>query len=254
MNTDFSNYINTKDVSFIHIGKCGGTKIEILFAPFGQRVHLGRPRKFKNYVIWIRNPFNRFISAFNQSWCLVNLDWSHIKNPNLENCIEPFCITIANRRKKKHIFPNDYAKLISFFETPNKLAEGLSSEDKNIKENAIKLMNHNTEHIFKGLAYYLDDGKFIDNNKDKILFVGRVEYMNEDIKKISKIFNKNYSEKELNEVVRKQKWLTDKKHFHLSELAIENLKLFFKKEFLVIDKLYDYNFIDKKTRDEYKKF
>ena len=47
-------------------------------------------------------------------------------------------------------------------------------------------MNYNLEHIYKGIGWYLYNGKFIENNHNKIIFVGTLENMNNDLKKINK--------------------------------------------------------------------
>ena len=61
---------------FIHIGKCGGSTItnelrskNVKFSQIHDSQAIYQPNK--NYVIVIRNPIKRFISAFNWRYYLV---------------------------------------------------------------------------------------------------------------------------------------------------------------------------------------
>ena len=54
------------NIKFIHIGKCGGSTIKNSFKLWKIQYHLNRNYKEnENYIIWLRNPLHRFVSAFN---------------------------------------------------------------------------------------------------------------------------------------------------------------------------------------------
>jgi hypothetical protein len=66
---------------------------------------------------------------------------------------------IKNSIGKEYVFSKQYDALVKQFSSPNHLAESLSSEDKELRENANLLMCHNNEHINKGIGWYLKNGK-----------------------------------------------------------------------------------------------
>lgn len=53
-------------------------------------------------------------------------------------------------------------------------------------------MNSQTEHIFKGIGWYMYNGDFIEKNAKNIIFVGSVENMNNDLKKLQNILNTKF--------------------------------------------------------------
>jgi hypothetical protein len=71
---------NTVNISFIHIGKCGGTFIR-------ESLNIKSHHMERNYdqndffIIWLRNPLNRFVSSF---WFLHNIINTDIKNLNVK--------------------------------------------------------------------------------------------------------------------------------------------------------------------------
>ena len=52
-------------------------------------------------------------------------------------------------------------------------------------------MNSKHEHIFKGIGWYLYNGDFIEKNHNKIIFVGTVENMTDDITRLGNLLNIN---------------------------------------------------------------
>ena len=146
-------------------------------------------------------------------------------------------------------FTKRYDYLINYFKTANNLAESITSDNVEKKNLALELMNYNIEHIYKGIGWYLFNGKFIEKNHKKIIFVGSLENMNEDIDKLNNILNKEIDN---NLHIRKNKANNDK---YLSEKAIKNILNFYKEsDYKALKKLLEYNFITKELFDEYHKY
>ncbi len=236
-------------IKFIHIGKCGGTTIKSLFGLY--EYHHIKPiiDPSVKYVIWIRNPLDRFVSAFNMSHYLVHLDVStfDINNLTLDNCLAP------NRIKFKKIngytFEPNYDDLIRTFHSANHLAEALSDEDIKIKNKAIALMNYDCEHIYKSIGWYLDNGDFVEKYHDQILMVGKTETMKDDVVKLATLLKKQINSKNVHERENKNQ---DK---YLSELAVKNLLEFYKEsDYRTLNILHKYNFIDDDMYKSYHKY
>jgi len=177
------------------------------------------------FIIWVRNPIARFVSAFNMSYVNVNFK-KYIKNTNN---LGPRSVLLRIRirryltKQTDYIFGKRYDELINYFKTPNNLAEGLSSNDKIIREKAEELMNNPLEHINKGIGWYLNNGRFVKNRNDKIVFVGKQETMNEDIKKLGVLLNRELKNDET-----RINYYSTKESKYLSPLAIENIKKYYK--------------------------
>ena len=225
-----------EDIKLIHIGKCGGTNIINNFNL--KQIHMQIPKddNANKYIIWIRNPLNRFVSAFNYSKDIVNHVFDGIIPKSRQNII----------LKNTYSISEEYDDLINKFETANDLAEAINSENDTLRESATKLMNHTQEHIYKGIGFYLQNGDFIKNNFNKILFVGSVENMEDDILKLSKLINKNNN---LNNFNRKN---VNKHSKFLSKRAINNLLEFYKDtDYKALHTLHEYGFIDKHLLNSY---
>jgi hypothetical protein len=211
-------------LAFIHIGKTGGSTIQKLLNIRQYHLHKNYNLNSK-FIIWIRNPIARFVSAFNMSYVNVNFK-KFIKNTK---DLGPRSVLLKKRinryltKETDYIFGKRYDELINFFKTPNNLAEGLSSDNKGIRERAEELMNSPLEHIYKGIGWYLNNGRFVKNRNDKIVFVGKQETMDEDIEKLGTLLNKEM--KPNNKMVNNYSTAESK---YLSPLAIENIKKFYK--------------------------
>jgi hypothetical protein len=238
------------NLRLIHIGKCGGTAIRVFFKDYGIKLnefHLVKPDKdneFK-FIIWIRNPLHRFVSAFNHSLALINFDTSNlnINQLTIDNSLAP--ARIGFKMKHGYTFGKEYDELIKYFKTANNLAESLSSTNNELKEKALKLMTHPDEHIYKGIGWYLDNGAFIEKNNDKILFVGKLETMTEDLKRLSDLLGISLK----NKAKVRENPLNDK---YLSPLAIKNLiNYFHNSEYKALKVLHKYGWIDEQTYQSY---
>jgi hypothetical protein len=235
---------NTIKLRLIHIGKCGGTTIVTNFHLI--QYHLNRNySNDENYIIWIRHPLKRFVSAFNHSYSLIHTNTSNldINNLSLDNCLAP--ARIYSKMTNDYTFSPRYDYLINYFQNPNNLAESLSSEDIKIRELAFELMNSNEEHIYKGIGWYLYDGRFIEKNYDRISFVGSIENMENDMLKLSNMLNIKITKKKVRENIYN-------KNTFLSEKAITNLLDFYKEtDYKALQKLLEFNLISKKLLDLY---
>lgn len=245
-------------LTFIHIGKTGGTTINSILSNCNikyKEYHMKRNYKNKDkYIIWLRNPISRFVSAFNFSHHLVNYNCIN-KNPkdiNMSNCLYPPIIKTKIINKRGYVFHPRFDKLIKFFGTANNLADGLTSNNPEIKEKAIELMNYESKgHIFKGIGWYLNNGKFVENNINKILFVGKQETMKEDIEKLSGILNINLN---IDIVVRENIYSSEESKY-LSPIAITNLIEFYKNtDYAALKQLNKYGWISDEVLASYYKY
>ena len=261
----FDNYLNGKlekypflnkkynikinSILYLHVGKTCGSSIKHIFKNKLTTIcHLNKP-SIKNLdnvdliIISIRDPIERFISAFQYVYNIINYDISNLnKNSDFSKLIAPY--HIKNKVVKGYAYNKEYNDLINYFKTPNKLAESLTNNDKN---KAYKLMTNNTEHIYKSLGYYTNNGEIIKKYHDKIEIISN-EFFNEDINKIyNKIYHKNYTvDKEV--ILRK----TVNKNTNLSKLAIQNLYNFFKDtDYRTIEIMYKYNLISNELYHKY---
>lgn len=250
-NCNLAFVLDTINVKLIHIGKCGGTTLLHYFNFVDNQYHLKRDYlKNESFVIWIRNPLSRFVSAFNFSLSLIELDTSLIDKNKLtiDNCLAPGRIYRKMTYDTDITFDERYDYLIRYFKTPNYLAESLSSDNEEIKQLAFELMNYDCEHINKGIGWYLYNGIFIDNHKDKILFVGSIENMETDIYKLADIMSVKITGP-IQPIRKNNTTLVNKE---LSPTAINNLIEFYHEtDYLALRKLLENNFISKKLFDSY---
>jgi len=244
-----------KDITFIHSGKTGGSYlIDLLGINMRDKKtyrHICNKPDFdenRKYIIWIRNPIERFVSAFNYAYSALIQDVSSLTEFTLETCLIPEYMKLRHITKSKYLFSKEYDEAILFFETPNKLAEALSSTDSVLKQKALNLMNCQVEHINRGIGWYLHNGDFIKKLKENILFVGKMETMDEDADKLFKLLNKKYEKKtRLRENI-----YIGKEAKILSDVAIANIIDYYKKsDYAALKELKDVGFITEETYEDY---
>jgi len=255
--------MNNNNYKFIHIGKCGGSYIRSIYNI--SSIHMYKPNLNANfkYIIFIRNPISRFVSAFYHSKQLIDFNLTKFNNINktklLNNKNTPFYHLpkkLYNKLKYNNPFyewenSRLYIKLINFFKTANNLAESITSNDNFIRKNALLLMNmQKIEHINKGIGYYLYNGEFVKKNYENIVFVGSIENIKNDIEKINNFIklpikkNKNYQRKNLKNYNKE-----------LSPLAIKNIINFYKNtDYKALEELNNHGFISKDKLKSYYKY
>ena len=251
--------LNNKNIIFLHIGKCGGSNIENKF-PGIKSIHMNKP-KLENtnnnkYVIILRNPIKRFVSAFYHSKLLIDFDITGYTFKELNNNEDsPFYKLnnkIINKMKYNNPFrmpQSDYYKeLINFFPDVNTLAESLTSENKSIKKKAMDLCRSNVEHIHKSIGWYLYNGDFIEKNKENIIYCEDISNVNYDY--LSIIFKKSCTS---SSYLRKNS--SKKYNKFLSKKAISNIiDLYKDSDYAALKTLLKYNFISKELFDSYYKY
>ena len=111
-------------------------------------------------------------------------------------------------------------------------------------------MTLENEHIFKGIGWYLNNGNFIKNRCSRILFVGKLETMKEDIISLGNTLN--ISTRLLSNMHCRKNKSSSNESKYLSPLAIQNLIKWYKNtDYLALQELYKYNFITKEILDSY---
>lgn len=235
----FESYINDQRYVFIHIGKSGGStvlksirnslrKYNLKFT----RIHMEKVVYQPNtkYVIWLRNPLTRFVSAFN------------FAHDQLNNHEQMYNLFIKNEGKK-------FINLVNFFDNANNLGENIYTDNlayelmtySNYNNCSTKSCGQHINHISKGIAYYLNNGQFIEDYHKDILFVGTLENIENDIN----ILQKKLGINKLGELIIEQ-WdhVKTNKSKYLSPLAKKNLKKFYEKDYYCIERLIHYGLID----------
>jgi hypothetical protein len=240
----YNNSKNRSRVVFIHVGKTGGTTLVNTFY-FRNIVHFYHKAKYHphmKYIISIRNPLHRFVSAFNMWSTVINKDLPKERLTLFNYVIHQGSYDM--RKQRGFFVSHEYDDLIRYFKNPNNLAESLTSSDPEKKQKAHELFFNDDGHIKKNISWYLDNGKFIENNHKNIIYVTKQETLDDDVKNLSKILNKNINNNVLKNRVNRQK------DTYLSPLAIKNLTEFYKdNEYKTLHVLYKYGFIDKEYLD-----
>jgi len=160
-------------ISVLHIGKTGGTALNTILKEadkdkylefHGHRTYLSELwNEFpeRDVIFGVRDPISRYVSAFN----------SRLRQ-GLPRHHSPWT------RKEQIIF--------SKFQTPNLLAEALSSSNLEEKE-AAEFAMRGIKHVNKKLTVFLGSVENLRNNESKIKFVYLVETMNSDFEIIKNI-------------------------------------------------------------------
>ena len=238
-------------IAFIHVGKTGGTTINYLLSNtykknYIEYHHRKDYKKNEKYVLWIRNPISRFVSAFNHSYYGIHTKITSIKKFDFNHCLIPK--RMENSIGKNYVFSEEYDKQFKEFQNANELAESLTSTDDILRNKAMKLMKRTEEHLFKSLGWYLDNGQFLKMNRENILFVGKTETMKNDINQLSTILNVKL---DINVKLRENIYV-DKSMKYLSPLAIQNIINWYENtDYRALKLLLKDGWIDKETFESY---
>jgi len=191
------------DTVFVHIGKCGGSSVieelkrkNIKF--FEKHVESFKFRKDKKYIIILRNPISRFVSAFNWRYKLVVEDGTQKSDYHGER------------------------ELLEKYKNANDLAEGIYN-DKNELIIDFQREEFYIHHLKEDINFYIGD--LLKNCKKKnIRAVLATESLNDDLKRHFDITLKSHLKK-------------NAKRTHLSIKAVNNLVKYFEKDYYCIERL-----------------
>jgi hypothetical protein len=154
-------------VHFLHIRKTGGTSIKAALrgvsVTFGIVLHDHKYRMPNvppghPVMFCIRDPVSRFISGFN--------DRLRQGRPRFE---------VKWNRIERHAFEN--------FQSPNELAEALSSARRRLRKSAEQAMNDIT-HVKTPLSHWLDSVECVKSRLSSIVWIGQPETLEEDFEAI----------------------------------------------------------------------
>ena len=161
-------------LSFLHIGKTGGSAVKAIIKPHlntaksaGYSItlhnHKTRLKQVVNNseakaVFFLRDPVSRFVSAFNsrlrQGRPLYNVPWSRGE-----------------------------AVAFKFLPTPNELATALSSLDDTMRV-AAELAMHVIAHVDSPVTRWLSSPEYLKRNRSILYFVGFQETFDDDVKEL----------------------------------------------------------------------
>ena len=213
-NCNLSYLMNTPMFIYVHIGKTGGSTItKCLNENYINYVNRHcceiEYNQNKLYLISIRNPISRFISAFNWRYYLL----------------------------KTKIQKNDYElKIYEKYKNVNNLAEHLYIDNKlneELDKDINKVYKSHPSHLGMGINYYI--GKLLQKcPKDKIVKVIMNETLNDELKSFFNI--------EVKFKLKNNSSFGDKQ---LSNTGFINLKRYLEKDYKCIEKLIDFNLVNK---------
>ena len=249
LSIDSSQNTRLQKIAYLHIGKCAGTTLYDYFKSNSEiditYLHMKRIELTDcinySFAFFIRHPISRFISAFNHTKRIVELDTSglNINQLNHSNSYSPKRI----RRKMMHggiAFSEQYDQLVRHFSSANGLAESLYSEDKKQRQKAQNLMSLPNEHLYKGIGWYLHNGELIKRFSENIKFVGCVETIEKDIQIAKSLFGLNITS---DQTKRKRLGLSSSMD-SLTALAIRNLQQWYQNtDYQAIQSLYNHGLI-----------
>lgn len=159
--------MDTKDtIHVIHIGKCGGMTVRNVLQNNNikqHKIHIEKPifNKKNKYVIVIRNPIKRLISAFNWRYKLV----------------------VVNKTQQGRFAGENH--ILSRYENVNEFAENIANFNVN------KTYIH---HIKEDINHYLGDFLKVCP-KENILGVITTEYLNSDLERLFGVHNNVHTHK-----------------------------------------------------------
>lgn len=161
----------------LHIGKTGGTAVNTVLRAakklgigrriglYGHEVGLQQVAdhdRTGKVVFFIREPVSRYISAFNS-----RLRQGYPRHGNTWTEKEEIAF--------KH------------FKTPNQLAEALSARDAELRQHATDAMT-GIKHLRRAYQHYLGSVELLEQERDRIYFIGATETFESDFALLRKLF------------------------------------------------------------------
>lgn len=210
-------------LNFIHIGKCGGSTVinalndsKIIKEKYTNCIvtHIFKPNYQINedYLIVIRHPISRLLSAFNWRYYLV-----------------------VKTEKQKHRFKGEW-EILNKYKTLNNMAEKLFDEQTNFLNLEVSSEFEVIHHIKERISFYLLE--FLDLVKTNQIFgIIKQETLAKDCKKLLGIQTILHCHNNQSKVL--------PPFLYLSEKAVKNLKRHFSDDFACIRKLFKLGIIDK---------
>lgn len=210
---NFGRNDNDRTLILIHVGKCGGLSLRnaLTESPRLRRdydkiliAHLRKPPVCKNthYMIVIRNPIQRAISAFNYTYRRV--------------------VEKGVRRSESP----DECRILEKYKTLNSLGEALYSQGTLSDEVAADF--EKIRHLHERISFYLTN--FLAQVKpEQIRFVLAQETLNTDIASMLEVNNKHKIHSSYN--------LVGMEKIFLSEVAYLNLKRYMSDDYIALKKL-----------------
>lgn len=219
--------MHKKILNFIHVGKCAGSSIKtalnflkINFIEYHcYDANLKLSNKFianslDNYfLLCVRDPILRFVSAFY---------WDFYEK-----------ILVQNQRGPDGIWKSLY----DTFRKPNEVGEALSSDNEKIKRDAETFIFKSNLHAEFSLSWYikLENLKYLNSNNLKII---KTENADKDFQDF---LSENYGITDYGSLPKEKsnyKSLIKNYDSSLTELAKNNLKHTYSKDYLILDELY----------------
>ena len=246
-----------RKIAYLHIGKCAGTTLYQYFKDKPEidieylhmkRIELSESKDYE-FIFFIRHPISRFVSAFNHTKRIVELDTSNldINHLNHENSYSPK--RIQRKMMRGGIaFSKKYDQLVKHFQSAEELATSLFCDDAKQRRKAQKLMGLPNEHLFKSIGWYLHNGELVNQFCENIKFVGCVETISKDLQAASSLFDLNVNP---DQIIKKRTGL-DGDRIQLSKTAIQNLQLWYRDtDYRAIHMLYKHGLIKQNINDYY---
>lgn len=210
---------------YIHIGKCGGStvwdavqKSLVVRQNFSSvdRIHIKKPpyKIHAKYLIVIRNPIQRAISAWNWRSKIVN-----------------------TFDTEKHKFPGEFETLNKYNYNISNIAESLYTENKLNASVVEEFMS--VHHLKENISHYLNDGFLSKIKQEQIWAVFTQETLNEDIYQKLRM--------EVNCRLNKNRPFVDINKKKLTKQAYHNLNKFLRKDYKCIEKLIHFNKVNNKA-------